>query len=378
MRVVLTGGATGGHTTPLLAIGAALRRSHPGVELFFEGVVTKHVRELFTTYDIPAHHIPSGKIRRYPSVLNIFDLAFRLPLGLLIALGRLWWLMPDVVISKGGYGSIPPVLAAWFYRIPILLHESDVRPGLANQTLARFAAVIAVGFAESAEHFGHYQRKAVVTGTPVRFDFAVHESAQAKEFFGFRESDVVVLVTGGSQGAQQLNEVLLKILPQLITEVSIIHLTGVQHFDAVSAVTQQLLAESAYKKNYKVFPALNDKMSLAFSAADIIVSRAGATTLAEIARLRKPALLIPLPESAQDNQQYNAAAFERQGAARVLDSTNLGPHLFHRSLEELIKSPHLREQLRQKVGQLDHPEAAARVAALALTLATGLRPAYAR
>ncbi len=378
MRVVLTGGGTGGHTTPLIAVADALRRANTNVELYFVGVVTPGVAELARTYDIPTLHIPAGKIRRYPSLLNFFDLLFRGPVGLLVAFLRMWWLMPDVVVSKGGYGSVSPVLAAWFYRIPILIHESDVVPGAANIFLSRFATAIAVGFTATREKFKPYDRKVVVTGTPIRFDFIPQDQAAAKTSFGFSAESLVVLITGGSQGAEQINEVVLKVLPQLVTEVCLIHLTGPTHYPTVAAVAEQLLAESPHKKNYRAFPELQEKMPLALSAADIIVSRAGATTLAEIARLKKAALLVPLPHAAQDNQRANATAFEQQGAARVLDSNNLGTNLFHRALEELIASSSLRQELGRRAAQFDRPAAARDVAELAQKLAQGLAPAYTR
>ncbi len=378
MRIVLTGGATGGHTTPLLAVADALRRAETNIDLHFVGVITPAVKELCRSYDIPTHHIPAGKIRRYTSILNIFDICIRLPYGIILALFKMWWLMPDAVVSKGGFGSIPPALAAWFYRIPILIHESDVTPGLANSVLARFAAVIAVGFAESREKFAPNQRKVVVTGIPVRFDFVAQDQASAKAVFGFTPESLVLLITGGSQGAQQINEVTLKVLPQLITEVSIIHITGSDHYPTVAAVAEQLLAESPYRKNYHAYPTLQEKMATALAAADIIVSRAGATTLAEIAHLRKATLLIPLPNSAQDNQRANATVFEQRGGARVLDPTNLGPNMFHRSLEELIADPALRSRLAVGAGSLDYPAAARDVAEIALRLASGLAPVYTR
>lgn len=378
MRIVFTGGGTGGHITPLLPVIDVLRRGERDLDLYFLGVVTNQARELFAAYDVAVHNIPSGKLRRYASVLNIFDLLFWLPLGICLALLRMWWLMPEVVVSKGGYGSVPVVLAAWLYRIPILIHESDVIPGLANRKLAYFATIVAVGFEEARDHFGAQRHKVIVTGIPIRFELASIDTATAKKAFGLPPEAMLVLITGGSQGAAQINEVVLKVLPQLITEVHIIHLTGPDHFESVSAVANQLLEQSAYKSNYQIFPVLTDQMGVAMVAADIIVSRAGATTLAEIARLRKPSLLIPLPGSAQDNQAQNATVFEQRGAARVLDAGNVGPHLFHRSLEELITSRELRASLSRNVAAFDHPQAAADVAALSLKLADGLVPLHVR
>lgn len=373
IRVVLTGGATGGHTTPLLPVVEVLRRRpEKRFEFIFMGVITPHIRELLGSYSIPMRHIPAGKIRRYWSLATLVDLLVRLPVGMIAALWCLWRFMPDVVVSKGGYGSVPVVLAAWFYRIPIMLHESDAVPGVANARLARLARVIAVGFEETRSLFGVHRYKTVVTGTPIRLDFGAVDQAAAKQFFGLAPADLLVLIVGGSQGAQQINEATLKILPQLVTEVAIIHLTGPDHYQTVSAVAKQLLAQSAYRDRYQALPALTHQMGMAMSAADVIVSRAGASTLAEIAHLGKASLLIPLPNAAQDNQRRNAAVFERHGAAFVLDAANLGPHLFHRTLEQLIQSPGVREELGRACAKLDRSRAAQDMAAMVVKLAGGL------
>ncbi|MBI1833847.1 MAG: UDP-N-acetylglucosamine--N-acetylmuramyl-(pentapeptide) pyrophosphoryl-undecaprenol N-acetylglucosamine transferase [Candidatus Andersenbacteria bacterium] len=387
MRIVLTGGGTGGHIIPFEPIVEALRtqfmergKSLPKwldpetLELVFVGVVTPEVSDLFSRYSVPVRNVPSGKLRRYASGQNIIDILFRVPIGILRALIVIWQLMPDVIISKGGYGSLPIVLAAMVYRIPVLVHESDVVPGAANSLLFRFAAAITVGYAHTLQSMSRWVKKSYLTGTPARSQLRNLSATDGKRAFGIPENEFVLLVFGGSQGAQQLNEALLKILPRLIPDVAIIHVTGEEHFNSVSTVAKEILGHSPRQDLYQVHGYLKNNMLLALAAADAIVSRAGATTLSELAAARKPALLIPLANAAQDHQRKNAQLFEAAGAALVLDPTNMGMNLFEQNIRRLISHDQLRQTLIKNLAQLDAPEAARKIAGMAFNLAQGLRP----
>lgn len=387
MRIVLTGGGTGGHVLPFESIIESLRATHvkektslPGfldpetLELFFLGVSNAEIDKLFSRYSVTVTHIPSGKIRRYISGLTILDIAFKLPLGICIALWRMWKIMPDVVVSKGGYGSIPSVLAAVVYRIPILLHESDVVPGSANKILMKFASAIAIGFSVSQQYLQQYTPKLFVTGTPVRLALPHSNKQSAKAVFGFPQTRIMLLVMGGSQGAKQINEALLAILPSIVSKMSILHITGSTQYDAVAKVASEILASSPNKANYKSVPYLGDTMASALVAADVVVARAGASSLAEIARLRVPSLLIPLADSANDHQRKNSLAFEAAGAALVLDPTNVSPHLLEQGITRLVSDTPLRESLANNLAVLDFPNAASDIAKLTFQLATGFRP----
>ncbi|MEK7556395.1 MAG: glycosyltransferase, partial [Patescibacteria group bacterium] len=274
MRIVLTGGGTGGHLLPFEPIIASLRmqfleqqatlpsRLDPGqLEIVFLGPVDAATRSFFSQYDVRAIRIPSGKLRRYASGLTIFDLLWRLPLGVARALVLMYFFMPDAVISLGGYGSVPGMLAAVFYRIPIVLHEMNAVMGLANRRMVRRAAVVTLGFGTPAQVLGKYAYKGVVTGDPVREDIHRLTKPEAKREFHIEEGEHVLLVTGGSQGAKQLNEVLLQILPRIILDTTIIHLTGKDHFTAVSTVAQELLGQSSRKDAYLPFPYLTTTMA---------------------------------------------------------------------------------------------------------------------
>lgn len=387
MRIVLTGGGTGGHLMPFGPLVDSLRRTFAEsqtqlpkrlipqyLEIDFVGVVNEYARAFFAERGVATYHVPSGKLRRYASGLTVLDLLFRLPIGVLLGLIRLYVLMPDVVISLGGYGSIPTVLAAAFFRIPILIHELDAVPGLANRKLFSRASAITVGFATAIGKLGKGKYKATATGTPVRDDLHRLSRSEARRSFGIDDQERVLLVMGGSQGAKQINEIVLHILPQLILEVTVIHLTGKENFQAVSTVAGELLAQSSRKEKYLPFPYLGEKMALALVACDCLVSRAGANSLAEIATLRKPSLIIPLDGSAQDHQRANAQVFEAAGAALVLDPTNLSKNLFENNLKRLLDERETQEQLRENLASLDHPEAAGKISDVAFQLAQGYAP----
>lgn len=388
MRIVLTGGGTGGHVMPFESIIEALRTAYQEqqsslpsftdpetLELFFLGISTPQSKEFFDRYSVQTINIPSGKFRRYASVLNIVDIIYRLPIGIIVALYRMWRLMPDVVISKGGYASVPTVIAAVWYRIPVLLHESDVVPGSSNAFMMRFAAAITLGFAVSREYLDKYKHKLFVTGTPTRTLMATDQKQQSKTALGFDAQEPVLLVMGGSQGAQQINEALLSSLKKIIEQMAIIHITGEAHFKAVQTVAEEFIAQSPRKEKYKAFASLHGaEMVRALQAADGVVSRAGASSLAEIAQLRIPSLIIPLDSAANDHQRKNALAFEAAGAALVLDPTNVTANLLSSGIERIMTDEQLRSTIITNITALDYPHAALDIAELALRLASGYLP----
>lgn len=388
MRVVLTGGGTGGHLIPLEPIIDALRTTFPEqrqalpawidrrrLELYFLGVLTDEARSFFERLAVSAIDIPAAKLRRYPSALTASDLALRLPRGLVKSFFKMWSLMPDVVVSKGGYGSVPTCLAATFYRVPFLLHESDAVSGLANRRLAPLASVITVGFAATRHEIRFYKNKTVVTGTPVRAALFRESQAVAKRHFGFAREEPVLLVMGGSQGAEQLNRVLIEALPHLLPDMGVLHLTGPAHLARVrQEVRERVGAGRSRLSAYKTYGYLTGDIGLAITAADVVVTRAGATALAELAHARKPTIVVPLARSAQDHQRQNAAVFDRAQAALVLSPENLGRSLLVQNVRTVLLDRHVRETLQRNMAELDHPRAARDIAELVFQLARGLAP----
>lgn len=389
MRVVLTGGGTGGHLTPLVAVARELERrsergelpwaerGEPPLELLYLGVVTAFDRAALERAGIPAAHIPSGKVRRYlaGAPLTVFDLLFRLPVGILRALWKLFFVMPDVVFSKGGYGSIPVVVAAWVYRIPVLLHETDIVPGVANRKLARFASAIAVGFREAERQFPDPQ-KTFVAGTPLRPAFRAFPSpAEARSRLGLRSEKPLLFVTGGSQGAQRVNTVVLALLPKFIGAVTVLHQVGEQNLPAIQEFVGRDLRHLPGIEDYRAVGALSEEeMAAALAAAHLVVSRAGGTALAEIAAAGKPSLLIPLRGAAQEHQWENAHFFREHGAAVVLDETNLTSALFERTLRRMLENPEDLRLMGERVRLLHRPSAAGDLAAVLVSMAQGRVP----
>ncbi len=388
MRMVLTGGGTGGHLTPLIAVASALRAiaeqgrmmepdpSAPPLELAYLGVVTDLDRAALTAANIPFRHIPSGKIRRYLSGahLTAVDLLFRLPIGVLRALWTLFFVMPDVVFSKGGYGSIPVVLVSWIYRIPVLLHETDLVPGVANRKLARYASAIGVSFRDAEKHFP--AAKTFVAGTPLRPAFRAPPAAvAARQRLGLHDRKPVVFVTGGSQGAQRINTVVLAALPKLLTEAQVLHQVGENNSEAVRRFVQTDLKHVPDLADYHLVASLReDDMAASLAAADLVVSRAGGTALAEIAAVGRPSLLVPLREAAQDHQWENAYFFREHGAAVVLDESNLTPTLFLSTVERVLGNPQDLRLMAERVRQLHRPGAAEEIARTLVEMAQGRVP----
>ncbi len=387
MRIVLTGGGTGGHLVPFEPLINALREVHrekqgelPGwidrsrLDIYFVGVADNKTKDFFSKLGIKTINIPAAKLRRYPSPRTFSDFAWRMPTGFIKSLWQLWLLMPEVIISKGGYGSLPVIAAGMVYRIPYLIHESDVVPGLTTRLTALGSSAISVGFSETRKALGKYASKTVVTGTPVRSGLGIESSESAKKLFGFEPNEKVLLAMGGSQGAEQINEILLETLPNLIEDMGIIHIAGEKHLKQVKKAADELLAGSARAHAYKARGFIDKEMGAALKAADVVVSRAGATSLAELARLRKVVLLIPLAGAAQDHQRFNARAFEVAEAARVLSAENLGRSLFEQNIRDLMEHDKFRQTLSANISRFDHPNAARDMANLAFKLSIGLVP----
>lgn len=387
MRIVLTGGGTGGHMIPFEPLVEMLRRVHletkdelpvwierNKLDLYFLGVMDSESKEFYKRLGLKTIGIPAGKLRRYPSMLTVTDVLWRMPFGCCLALWHMWRIMPDAVISKGGYGSVPVGLAAFVFRVPLLLHESDAVMGLANKLMANWAQVITVGFAATRHEMGYHKRKMIVTGTPVRPGLARENSAGAKRLFGFGENEPVVLIMGGSQGAEKINDLTLEILPDLSEKAGIIHLAGVNNLAAVKAGADRILVAGRRKHAYKLFGALTDHMGAALMAADVVVSRAGATSLAEMARLRKPAIIIPLALAAQDHQRANAQLMEVAEAVRVISQENLGRNILLQNIYNLLDDLEIRDILKQNIARFDYPNAARDIAQLTFRLARGMVP----
>ena len=373
MRIALTGGGTGGHLFPVIAVARELKNLFqqnssrwPSAEagelrLIFIGPPSIGEEEM-AKEGIVHKTILAGKLRRYASAQNILDF-FKLPLGFLQSLWHLFIFMPNVVFSKGGYGSVPVVLAAWIYRIPVLIHESDAVPGLANNFGAKFSKRIAISFTDAAQYFP--ADKTALTGNPVRSGIFNGSKDEAKRIFGLSGTKPVLLILGGSQGAQILNDVIFGAMLHLLARCEIIHQCGHDNYDSIK---QLVKPETAV--GYFLFPFLNEEqMRHAYAAADLVISRAGAGSIAEISALGKPSVLIPLPNSAADHQIKNALEYAKFGATLVLEQMNLTPHLLQNRVFALLDNPELLKKMSADALKFSQPAAATKIAQEVLNIA---------
>ncbi len=370
MKILLTGGGTAGHFYPLIAIAEEINKivaqeNFLRPEIYYVSVDPYDAKALFDN-GITFRRVFSGKARVYFSLFNFFDI-FRLAVGVGKALWDMYLIYPDVVVSKGGYASVPAVLAARFFGIPIIIHESDSVPGRANHWAGKFAERIAVSWPEA---FGYFPKeKTALTGQPVRAQILTPEKHGAREFLKLREGAPVILVLGGSQGAKRLNEVLLSILPKIVSSYQIVHQTGKKNYDDVVNIANVVLKDSPHKDAYKPFDYLNTlAMKMAAGAADVVISRAG-STIFEIAAWGKPSILIPIQETNGDHQRKNAFNYARRGAAIVIEEKNLTPGVFLSEVERLMGDAPLREKMASEAQKFFEPDAARKIAREAIKIA---------
>ena len=302
-KIVMSGGGSAGHVVPNIALFDALSKDY---EIYYMASEDGMERALVEKLDIPYLPISSGKLRRYLSVKNFTD-AFRVVKGFAQAVGYLRKVKPDLVFSKGGFVVVPVVMAAGFLKIPVVLHESDITPGLATKISLPFARAVCISFPESKQHIKH--KRIHLSGTPIREVIFKGDAAKGRELCGFDESKPVLLVMGGSQGSAKLNSVVKESIEKLTKSYNVVHLCGKDKMDADLSDT----------RGYVQFEYLDEEMPHILAAADIVASRAGANSIFEFLALRKPNLLIPLTkEQSRGDQLENAESFKKQGFSKVL------------------------------------------------------------
>jgi len=301
-KIILTGGGTAGHVTPNIALIPGLKNM--GLEIHYIGTSKGMERSLVAKTGIPYHCVSAGKLRRYFDLKNFTDL-FKIGIGFLQSLFLMLKIRPAVVFSKGGFVSCPVVWAAWVFRVPVIIHESDMTPGLANKLSIPFAKKICFSFPETEPHLPSAKRE--MTGLPVRDELFKGNAEYGREFCGFDNEKPVILVMGGSLGSQAINAAVRGSLDNLLEDFNICHLCGKGGKAPGS------------KKGYCQFEYINEELPDIIAMADIAVSRSGATALFEFLALRKPNLLIPLGSAASRGDQIlNAQSFQKLGYSRIL------------------------------------------------------------
>lgn len=308
-RIILTGGGTAGHVTPNLALLPRLKELQ--YDIHYIGSYHGIEKELIEQFGIPYHGISSGKLRRYFSVQNFTD-PFRVIKGLGEAKKLIKLLDPDVIFSKGGFVSVPVVLAGKSRHVPTIIHESDMTPGLANKLSIPSATKVCCNFPETLKHLP--EGKAVLTGSPIRQELLSGDKYKAKEFLHFTSDKPVIMIVGGSLGSVAVNEAVRGILPELLKSFQVVHLCGKGKVD-------QSLKDL---EGYAQFEYVKEELKDLFALTELVISRAGANAICELLALHKPNLLIPLSANASRGDQIlNARSFERQGYSVVLEEEEL-------------------------------------------------------
>lgn len=308
-RIVLTGGGTAGHVTPNIALIPRLKEL--GYEISYIGSLDGIEKKLIEELNIPYYGIASGKLRRYFDLKNFSD-PFKVLKGYAQSRKLLKKLKPDVIFSKGGFVTVPVVVAAKSCKIPAIIHESDMTPGLANKLAIPSATKVCCNFPETLKHLP--EEKAVLTGTPIRQELLSGDKLEALKFCGFTANKPVIMIIGGSLGAAAVNDSMRKILPELLKDFQVVHLCGKGKLDESLQNTE----------GYIQFEYIKKELADLFALADIVVSRAGANAICELLALQKPNLLIPLSAKASRGDQIlNARSFEKQGYSMVLEEEEI-------------------------------------------------------
>lgn len=320
-KIIMTGGGTAGHVTPNLALVPKLKEK--GFEIKYIGSVNGIEKEIIQKNNIPYFAISSGKLRRYFDVKNFTD-PFKVMKGIMQAYRILSKEKPDVVFSKGGFVAVPVVIAATMKKIPVVAHESDMTPGLANKLSAPFCDKLCVTFRESLKYIK--DNKGVLTGSPIREEILKGNKEKGKSVCGFKDDKEILFIMGGSLGSKIINDEIRKNLEKLLKNFNIIHICGKGNIDT----------SLNYKSGYKQFEYVTEELPDLMKAADYIISRAGANSIFEFLALKKPTLLIPLSKKASRGDQIlNSRSFEKEGYSLMVEEESLTENVLYNKILEL-------------------------------------------
>jgi UDP-N-acetylglucosamine--N-acetylmuramyl-(pentapeptide) pyrophosphoryl-undecaprenol N-acetylglucosamine transferase len=371
MKILLTGGGTGGHFYPLMTIAEELNRIADeeriiNMKLYYMAD-TPYDESLLEEQFIHFIPIMAGKLRVYFSFQNIIDI-FKTAIGIVGATFKVFKLYPDVIISKGGYASFPVLVAARVLRIPVIIHESDTVPGRVSIWSGKFAQKIALSYPEAVSYFD--ATKISITGQPIRKNLIHPVKEGSSEFFELPDKDLPTIgIWGGSQGAKGINDVIVSIVPELIEHYQVIHQTGDTDYDEVVTEVRIALGENTKRSRYKAFRFLNNVQTKVFAGAvDIIVSRAG-SSLFEIAAWGKPSIIIPYALAHGDHQRKNAYHYARTGACVVIEETNLTPSVLLSEINSILKDKERYDAMAGHARSFFNQDAARMIATEAISIA---------
>lgn len=370
MKILLTGGGTGGHAFPIIAVARSLRdlaKQHniSDMKIFYMSTTPydqKTLDELGITYIQNS----AGKRRRYASIKNFFDL-FKTGWGVITSMWKVFGIFPDVVFGKGGYASFPAIVAARILRIPVVIHESDTIPGRVNTWAGKFAKRVAVSYPGAGTYFA--EEKVAITGQPIRPEIEMVLEEGAHEYFGLDKNLPTLLVLGGSQGASLINDALMEILPSLLKKYQVIHQTGPQNLKQIITTAEATLYASEFQKRYKPFGFLEVlDMRMAAGASKLIISRAG-STIFEIAAWKKPSIIIPITDSHADHQRANAYEYARSGSATVIEEENLTKNILLAEIDRIIQNESIQTSMSESAHAFYKPGAGEKIASELIEIA---------
>jgi len=373
MKIVLTGGGTGGHFYPLIAVAEKINKLAEKEKLLKPQIYylasSPYDKQLLLENDIIFKKVSAGKLRRYFSVLNFLGF-FKTGWGFLKSFFLVFGIFPDVVFSNGGNVSFPVLLSARIFRIPVLIHISDSIPGRTNAWATKFAKKVSLGFPEAEEFLSIKKEKIAVLGNPVRKELFKPLSEGAREFLDLSVGIPIILILGGSSGSQTINESIVDALPELVQKYQIIHQIGKQGEIEIKSRAVVALENSEHKERYKPFAYLNT-LALRMSAgvADLVISRAGAGSISEIALWGLPSIVIPIPEEISGDQRKNAFTFARAGATVVVEQGNLTTNILLSEIERLMSDERKRKELGENAKKFAKADAAEKIARGILDLA---------
>ena len=357
MRIVFTGGGTGGHFYPIIAVAQAIRKvvkENKLIEpqLYFLAPAPYNASALYDE-GITFKKVSAGKLRLDDTTKNIFDI-IPTTFGIIKALWTMFWIYPDVVFSKGGFGSVPVVFAARILGIPIFIHESDSAPGRANTWASKFATKIAVSYAEAAQYFD--KERVAWTGNPIRQEIKMKATEGGYDFLNLSSTFKTILVLGGSLGAKRINDAIVDILPQLLEKYQVIHQTGSKNFEDVKTTAEVSVLDEKVLSRYKPFPYLNNvAMRMSAGVADLIITRGG-STLFEVAQWQIPAIVIPITETNGDHQRKNAYAYARAGAGIVIEENNLTPTVLIQEIDRILEVKTISDGMKEGAKKFSKPD----------------------
>ena len=370
MKVVVTGGGSGGHFYPMMAVVDKIReiseeRNFLQPKIFYMAQEPYDEDTLFKN-DIVFKKIYAGKLSLQFSIKSIGQI-FKTAWGVMDTLVKMLQMYPDVVFTNGGYVAFPVLVSARILRIPVIIHVSDTVPSRVLLYAGKFAKKVSIAFPEASKFFK--KEKVAYIGNPIRDEIKFKQTEGAHQYFNLNSEIPTILVLGGSQGSQIINETITGGLPELLKRYQVIHQTGKNNYDDVFGTAGVVLLDNPLKSRYRLYSYLDNlQMKMAAGAADVIVARAGAGSIAEIANWQIPAVLIPLSAEISRDQESNSFSYARGGAAVVIRQKNLSPHLLAHELNRILDTPNLKEDMASSAKEFFIPDADRKIAIVILDI----------